>query len=99
MNNLNRSFDLTEAIDIDADINIITGDSTEGHEVLLHSTAHLMAQAVKELYPQAKIAIGPALSDRYYYDIDVKVSINEEELEKIEQKMKKKVIKRPPRKI
>ena len=47
-----------------------------------------MAQAIKELYPQAKIAIGPALSDRYYYDIDVDVSINEKELDKIEKKMK-----------
>ena len=63
--------DLTDSIDIDADINIITGDSTEGHEVLLHSTAHLMAQAVKELFPNARVTIGPAIENRFYYDFDV----------------------------
>ena len=65
---------------------ILTNKNPEAHEILLHSSAHLLAQSIKELYPQAKIAIGPALSDRYYYDIDVDVSINDEELEKIENK-------------
>jgi len=69
-------------------VEILTNKNPEAHEILLHSSAHLLAQAIKELYPQAKIAIGPALSDRYYYDIDVAVSINDEELEKIEKKMK-----------
>ena len=80
--------DLTEAIDIDADINIITGDSTEGHEVLLHSTAHLMAQAVKELFPNARVTIGPAIENRFYYDFDVENPFTDEDLASIEEKMR-----------
>ena len=80
--------DLTEAIDIDADINIITGDSTEGHEVLLHSTAHLMAQAVKELFPNARVTIGPAIENRFYYDFDVENPFTDEDLVTIEEKMR-----------
>ena len=80
--------DLESPIEKNTNVEILTNKNPEAHEILLHSSAHLLAQAVKELYPKAKIAIGPALSDRYYYDIDVEVSINEEELKKIEQKMK-----------
>jgi len=80
--------DLESPIEKNTNVEILTNKNPEAHEILLHSSAHLLAQAVKELYPKAKIAIGPALSDRYYYDIDVEVSINEKELEKIEQKMK-----------
>jgi threonyl-tRNA synthetase len=80
--------DLTEVIDIDADINIITGDSTDGHEVLLHSTAHLMAQAVKELFPNARVTIGPAIENRFYYDFDVENPFTDEDLVTIEEKMR-----------
>ena len=80
--------DLTDSIDIDADINIITGDSTEGHEVLLHSTAHLMAQAVKELFPNARVTIGPAIENRFYYDFDVENPFTDEDLVTIEEKMR-----------
>ena len=80
--------DLESPIEKNTNVEILTNKNPEAHEILLHSSAYLLAQAVKELYPKAKIAIGPALSDRYYYDIDVEVSINEEELKKIEQKMK-----------
>ena len=80
--------DLTEAIDIDADINIITGDSADGHEVLLHSTAHLMAQAVKELFPNARVTIGPAIENRFYYDFDVENPFTDEDLVTIEDKMR-----------
>jgi len=80
--------DLTESIDIDADINIITGDSTDGHEVLLHSTAHLMAQAVKELFPNARVTIGPAIENRFYYDFDVENPFTDEDLVTIEEKMR-----------
>ena len=81
--------DLESPIDVEnANVELITNKSPEAHEVLLHSSAHLLAQAIKELYPHAKIAIGPALADRYYYDIDVDISINDKELEKIEGKMK-----------
>ena len=80
--------DLTKAIDIDADINIITGDSADGHEVLLHSTAHLMAQAVKELFPNARVTIGPAIENRFYYDFDVENPFTDEDLASIEEKMR-----------
>ncbi len=83
-----KEIDLNTPIIEDANIEIITTTSEEAHEILLHSTAHLLAQAVKELYPTAKIAIGPAIENRFYYDIDVEESINEEVLIKIENKMK-----------
>ena len=69
-------------------IEIITSKSSLAQEILLHSTAHLLAMAVKELYPEAKIAIGPALEDRFYFDIDIDVPINEQERNIIEKKMK-----------
>ena len=80
--------DLTESINTDADINIVTGDTSEGHEVLLHSTAHLMAQAVKELFPNARVTIGPAIENRFYYDFDVENPFTEEDLVTIEEKMR-----------
>ena len=80
--------DLEMPIDQDANIEILTNKDPESHEILLHSTAHLLAQAVKELYPVAKIAIGPALQDRFYYDIDIDIPLNENELLVIERKMK-----------
>ncbi|MDP7239557.1 MAG: TGS domain-containing protein, partial [Candidatus Latescibacteria bacterium] len=80
--------DLHFPINASTKVEILTSKNPEAQEILLHSAAHLMAQAVKELYPSAKIAIGPALADRFYYDIDVDVSINDEALEKIEKKMK-----------
>ena len=61
--------DLHFPLNSSTNVEIITSKNPEAHEILLHSSAHLLAQAVKELYPQAKIAIGPALADRFYYDI------------------------------
>lgn len=81
--------DLSLSIDTDAEIEIITGDSDAGHEVLLHSTAHLMAQAVKALFPNAKVTIGPAIENRFYYDFDIEGTFSDEDLEKIEAKMRK----------
>ena len=69
--------DLHSPIVTNTNVEIITSKNPEAQEILLHSSAHLLAQAVKELYPSAKIAIGPALADRFYYDIDVDVTINE----------------------
>ena len=80
--------DLSLSIDTDAEIEIITGDSDAGHEVLLHSTAHLMAQAVKALFPNAKVTIGPAIENRFYYDFDIEGTFSDEDLEKIEAKMR-----------
>lgn len=80
--------DATYNIQKDAQINIITGDSPEGHDVLLHSTAHLMAQAVKELFPKAKVTIGPAIENRFYYDFDIDGTFSENDLKDIENKMR-----------
>ena len=80
--------DLTNLIQSDAELILYTGDSEEGHEVLLHSTAHLMAQAVKELFPEAKVAIGPAIEKRFYYDFDVDKPFTDDDLKKIEDKMR-----------
>ena len=79
--------DLNVPIENDVELAILTGDSPEGHEVLLHSTAHLMAHAVKELFPDAKVTIGPALENRFYYDFDIDGTFSDEDLVKIEKKM------------
>jgi threonyl-tRNA synthetase len=84
----NELADLSLSIDTDAEIEIITDDSDAGHEVLLHSTAHLMAQAVKALFPDAKVTIGPAIENRFYYDFDIEGTFSDEDLEKIEAKMR-----------
>ena len=80
--------DLNHEINENSDLELFTGETTEGHDTLLHSTAHLMAQAVKELYPEAKITIGPTIENGFYYDFDLDESFSEASLEKIEQKMK-----------
>jgi len=82
-----QSVDLNVPIEADAEVAILTGDSPEGHEVLLHSTAHLMAHAVKELFPDAKVTIGPAIENRFYYDFDIDGTFSDEDLVKIEKKM------------
>ena len=80
--------DLNAPIDGDSTLQLFTGDTPEGHDTLLHSTAHLMAQAVKELYPSAKVTIGPTIENGFYYDFDVDVSFSDDVLAKIENKMK-----------
>ena len=80
--------DLNHQIYEDSSLELFTGDTPEGHDTLLHSTAHLMAQAVKSLYPDAKITIGPTIENGFYYDFDLEVPFSEELLDKIEQKMK-----------
>ncbi len=82
-----QSVDLNVPIEADAEVAILTGDSPEGHEVLLHSTAHLMAHAVKELFPEAKVTIGPAIENRFYYDFDIDGTFSDEDLVRIEKKM------------
>ena len=79
--------DLNIPINSDAEVAILTGDSPEGHAVLLHSCAHLMAQAVKSFWPEAKLTIGPTIENRFYYDFDVDFTFSEDDLLKIEQKM------------
>ena len=83
--------DLTDAnvpIMADSSLSLYTGGTEEGHEVLLHSTAHLMAQAVKLLWPKSQVTIGPAIENRFYYDFDIDGTFSESDLEKIEDKMR-----------
>tara|TARA_B100000945_G_scaffold5849_1_gene4920 strand:- start:1320 stop:3290 length:1971 start_codon:yes stop_codon:yes gene_type:complete len=80
--------DLNAPIKRDCSVELFTGDTPEGHDTLLHSTAHLMAQAVKELYPKAKVTIGPTIENGFYYDFDVDVSFSDDVLSKIESKMR-----------
>ena len=80
--------DLNAPTNDDSELQLFTGESPEGHDTLLHSTAHLMAQAVKELYPNAKVTIGPTIENGFYYDFDVDVSFSDEVLVKIEEKMR-----------
>ncbi len=82
-----KEIDLTRPIDSDAELAIITRDSKEGLEVIRHSTAHLLAQAIKELYPTAQITIGPVIEDGFYYDIDCPKALTPEDLPTIEKKM------------
>lgn len=79
--------DWNRGLDSDSELEVITGESEEGHQILLHSTAHLMAQAVKELFPDAQITIGPAIENRFYYDFDVDQPFSDEDLGKIEERM------------
>ncbi|HJV34357.1 threonine--tRNA ligase [Geomonas sp.] len=71
-----------------AAVEIITEKSPEALEIIRHSTSHLMAQAVKQLFPQAKVTIGPAIETGFYYDFDVDHPFTPEDLEKIEAKMR-----------
>ncbi len=74
-------------IDIQSSPKIYPDNSKEALEVIRHSTAHLMAQAIKELYPEAKFFVGPVVDEGFYYDFRVDHKIGEEDLEKIEKKM------------
>ena len=64
-------------------------DSADGRDILRHSTAHVMAQAVQELFPDAKLGIGPPIENGFYYDFDVETPFVPEDLEKIETRMRK----------
>ncbi|MEJ6077714.1 threonine--tRNA ligase [Vibrio sp. 1-Bac 57] len=79
--------DACDPIEHDAEVSIITNKDDEGLEILRHSCAHLLGHAIKQLYPQAKMAIGPTIDNGFYYDIDLDVTINDEELAKIEKRM------------
>ncbi|MFL3008858.1 MAG: threonine--tRNA ligase [Candidatus Neomarinimicrobiota bacterium] len=80
--------DLNSPILKNSSLELFTGDTPEGHDTLLHSTAHLMAQAVKLLFPKTKVTIGPTIENGFYYDFDVTVPFTDEILIKIEKKMK-----------
>jgi len=80
--------DLSIPIDDQAELEPVYFDSGEGLEILRHSTSHVMAMAVKELFPGVKVTIGPAVKDGFYYDFDYKRPFREDDLPKIEEKMK-----------
>jgi len=80
--------DLNYPLEKDCSLQLFTGDSPEGHDTLLHSTAHLMAQAVKSLFPKSKVTIGPTIENGFYYDFDVDTPFTEEVILNIEKRMK-----------
>ncbi|MCE0734552.1 threonine--tRNA ligase [Halomonas sp. G15] len=80
--------DAADIIEHDAEVAILTAKDPEGLEVVRHSCAHLIGHAVKQLYPEAKMAIGPVIEDGFYYDIDFGRSATPEDLEAIEKRMK-----------
>lgn len=81
--------DLRTVVENDCQLNILTAKDEGGLSALRHTASHVMAQAVKRLYPDAKLAIGPSIADGFYYDIDFTSPISAEDLEKIEGEMKK----------
>ena len=81
--------DLRTVLNEDCALEALTFDSEEGRRAFNHTASHILAQAVKRLYPGAKLAIGPAIADGFYYDIDVEPAFGPEELEKIEAEMHK----------
>lgn len=81
--------DLRTVISEDCELNILTFQDEKGKGAFWHTTSHILAQAVKRLYPDTKLAIGPSVSDGYYYDIDRETPLTAEDLEKIEAEMKK----------
>jgi len=81
--------DLTREVESDCMVEFLTFDDEEGKEVYWHSASHVMADAVKMLFPDAKLAIGPAISDGFYYDFDVEKPFVPEDLEQIETRMLK----------
>lgn len=80
--------DASEEISDDSDVVIVTNSDPVGLEIIRHSCAHLFGHAIKQMYPQAKMAIGPTIENGFYYDIDLDVSLNDKDLEAIEKKMK-----------
>jgi len=81
--------DMTYVLDKEVSLEIITPDTKEGIEIIRHSTAHLMAQAVVRLFPETKVTIGPSIEHGFYYDFDPKEQFSEEDLVNIEKEMKK----------
>ena len=80
--------DLSWAPDVDTDVTPVAVDTDEGRSVIRHSAAHVLAQAVQELFPAAKLGIGPPITDGFYYDFDVPEAFTPEDLEKLEKRMK-----------
>lgn len=84
-----RDADLRDRLESDCTLEILTFEDEYGRRTFRHTASHIMAQAVKRLYPQAKLAIGPAVDDGFYYDFDIEDKFTPEDLAKIEAEMKK----------
>jgi len=80
--------DLSWAPEADAEVTAVAADTDEGRSVIRHSAAHVLAQAVQELFPAAKLGIGPPITDGFYYDFDVPAAFTPEDLEKLEKRMR-----------
>ncbi|SHE48834.1 threonine--tRNA ligase [Clostridium fallax] len=91
----NEVVDLRHIVNDDCELSICTFDSQEGKDAFRHTTSHILAAAVKRLFPEAKLAIGPSIENGFYYDFDVEEAFSQEDLEKIEAEMKK-IIKENP---
>ena len=81
--------DLNHGLKNDDKVEIITADSEDGIEITRHSTAHVLAQAVKRIYGNVKLAIGPTIKNGFYYDFDLDISLTQDDLKKIEDEMNK----------
>jgi threonyl-tRNA synthetase len=81
--------DLTTTLDKDAEVQILTFKDPEGKDVFKHSASHVLAHAVKRVFPKTKLTIGPAVEDGFYYDFDVDEPFTKDDLKKIEKEMKK----------
>ena len=81
--------DLGFAPEIDCEVNFLTWDSEDGKKAYRHTTSHVLAQAIKRLYPNAKLAIGPAIDDGFYYDFDFETPVTIADFDKIEEEIKK----------
>src|SRR5918994_3318392 len=83
-----RLIDLEAPLDGGGDFEVVTKDSPEGLEVLRHSTAHAMAQAIVELYPGSKLTLGPPIENRFFFDIEVAGRLTDDDLPRIEDRMR-----------
>ena len=82
-----RLFDLSRPVEEDASVSFVSVHSKKGLEILRHSAAHVMAQAVKELFPNVKLTFGPSTDTGFYYDFDYDGTFTPQDLEKIEKKI------------
>ena len=79
--------DACDLIETDSDLSIITAKDDDGLEILRHSCAHLLGHAIKQLWPDAKMAIGPVIDNGFYYDVDLEHKLTQEDIEKLEKRM------------
>ena len=80
--------DACDLIDKNSEVSILTNKDKEGMDIIRHSCAHLFGHAIKQIFPKTKMAIGPIIEDGFYYDIDLDHKLTQQDLEKIEKRMK-----------